>query len=414
MNIYFETYGCTANHSDTALMKGQVSQHGHQLVQTIETADVIILVTCTVIDTTEQRMLSRLHTLSTHKKPLIVTGCMANVQQTEIKKHAPNAVILPLHQQKNLVSILDKKKTQDMQKNQQIPHFNTCCAPIGISEGCTGNCSYCITRIARGSLQSYPETQILTSVKAALQQQCKELQLTAQDLASYGQDTKTSLSQLVHSLHNIPEDFRIRLGMMNPSSLLPQVTGIYSLFSLPKIYTFLHLPVQSGDNEILTVMKRRYTVEDFLSLVKTYKNTYQDGTLSTDIIVGFPGETEEQFQHTINLIKTVKPDIVNITRFSPRPLTTAKTMQNKIPTNVMKQRSKILTDLSKKYTLENNHVHIGKTYEVLITEQGKPGTMQGRTPQYKPVVLSEPVKIGSFKNVEIIDAKSTYLVGKLI
>jgi tRNA A37 methylthiotransferase MiaB len=172
--------------------------------------------------------------------------------------------------------------------------------------------------------------------------------------------------------------------------------------------------VQSGDNEILNRMNRKYTVENFLEIIKKFREKYPKITVSTDVIVGFPTETDEQFQHTIDLLKTVKPDITNITRYSARPYTKAKNMKGRIKTNVVKERSKILTDLCSTISKEKNLGHIGKKYTILITEKGKNNTFVGRTNNYKPVVLRKKVKIGEIKPVKIIDAASTYLVGSII
>ena len=161
-------------------------------------------------------------------------------------------------------------------------------------------------------------------------------------------------------------------------------------------------------------MNRKYTVEDFLEILEKFKEKYPNITISTDVIVGFPTETDEQFNHTIDLLKNVKPDITNITRFSARPYTEAKSMKGRIKTEIVKQRSKILTDLCIDISKKNNIGHIGKKYNILITEFGKNKTYIGRTDFYKPVVIKEKVKIGDFVRVKIIDASPTHLVGSII
>jgi tRNA A37 methylthiotransferase MiaB len=172
--------------------------------------------------------------------------------------------------------------------------------------------------------------------------------------------------------------------------------------------------VQSGDNNILNKMNRKYNVDDFLSIIYRFKKRYPEITFSTDVITGFPSETDEQFENTINLLKTVKPDITNITRFSARPYTKAKTMKGRIKTEIVKQRSKILTEICKGISNEKNKSHMGEKYSILITEKGKNKTFVGRSENYKPVVLKENVKIGNFVYVKIKDARPTYLVGSII
>ena len=161
-------------------------------------------------------------------------------------------------------------------------------------------------------------------------------------------------------------------------------------------------------------MNRKYDVDDFLSIVKRFRDKYPDITLSTDVIVGFPTEAEEQFQHTIDLIRKIKPDITNITRFSARPYTKAKNMKGRIRTDIVKKRSKKLTGICSKISEENNLKHIGKKYKILITEKGKNDTFVGRTNSYKPVVIKKKFCIGDFISVKITDSTSTYLVGSII
>jgi tRNA A37 methylthiotransferase MiaB len=161
-------------------------------------------------------------------------------------------------------------------------------------------------------------------------------------------------------------------------------------------------------------MNRKYTVDDFLGIIKKFREKYADPTISTDIIVGFPTETDEQFQHTIDLLKTVKPDITNITRYSARPFTKAKVMEGRIRTDVAKERSKILTKLCIELSKENNRRHVGRKYTVLITEKGKNNTVIGRTENYKPVVIREKADMGKITPVIITNAASTYLFGRLI
>jgi MiaB/RimO family radical SAM methylthiotransferase len=206
----------------------------------------------------------------------------------------------------------------------------------------------------------------------------------------------------------------MRVGMMNPFTALKNLDSIIQGFDNPKIYKFLHLPVQSGDNDILKKMDRKYYVEDFLKIIKKFRVNYPNITISTDIIVGFPTETEEQFQSTVNLLKKVKPDITNITRFSARPFTKAKSMDGRIKTEVVKQRSKILTELCNNISKENNEKHVGKKYSILITEKGKNNTLVGRTDDYKPVVIKEKTALGDLINAEITEAAPTYLVGSII
>lgn len=417
MKVLVEVYGCTANKSDAALIKGLIKEsREHELVNKLENADSVVVLTCTVIDTTEQRMLSRLKKLNRTGKELIVGGCMASVQADEIKKLLPKAKLLPPRFSHHIIDLLENRKVKFEDKNKTIfkKFYEDVCAPISIAEGCIFSCSYCITSLARGKLRSYPIDEIKRDVCFAIKSGCKEIQLTSQDTSSYGLDIGSNLGHLLKEVSNIDGSFRVRVGMMNPYTCLKNIDSIITGFESKKIYKFLHLPVQSGDNEILKKMERRYSVDDFLEIVRRFRERYPDITLSTDVIVGFPSESEEQFMRTVELLEYVRPDITNITRFSARPYTKAKYMKGRIKTEIVKERSKILTDVCRRISRKNNLKHIGKRYNILITEKGKNNTFVGRSENYKPVVIKEKVEIGDFVPVEIIDAGSTYLIGSII
>ena len=416
MKVYLEVYGCTANKSDASLVEGLLQEHHHELVKDKDDADVLVLLTCTVIGTTEQRMLSRLREFKETGKQIIVTGCMASVQAELIKSIVPDAKLLQPQHVYHIIDLLDDKKVSFTEKNKTLfsKHFNGLTAPISIAEGCLFSCSYCITSIARGKLKSYPIDEIVQDVHSALGQGCKEIQLTAQDTGSYGLDTNHNLGELLTNVCKINGNYRIRVGMMNPYTALKNLDTIIKGFDNSKIYKFLHLPVQSGDNDILHKMNRKYTVDDFIEITNRFRRQYPGITLSTDIIVGFPGESEEQFERSVKLIKKVKPDIVNITRFSARPMTKAKTMKGRIPTEIVKERSKRLTGVCSRTCLENNQKHIGKKYNTLVIKKGKKDTVVGRTENYRPVVIKEKVEPGMFIPTITTDATSNYLVGRII
>ncbi|MCK4996369.1 MAG: tRNA (N(6)-L-threonylcarbamoyladenosine(37)-C(2))-methylthiotransferase, partial [Thermoplasmatales archaeon] len=404
-----------ANKSDASLIKGIIKDSNHEMVENVDDADSIVLLTCTVIDTTEQRMLSRLKKFKKTGKNIIVTGCMAYIQAELVKSVLPNAKLLPPQNSYQILDILENKEAAFVDKNKTLfpKYYENIIAPISIAEGCLFSCSYCITTKSRGKLKSYPIDEIIQDVNSAVKHGCKEIQLTAQDTSSYGLDFESSLGELLTNVSQIKGEYRIRVGMMNPYTVLKNIDSIIEGFDDQKIYKFLHIPVQSGDNAILKKMNRKYSVEEFLEIIKKFRDKYPDITISTDAIVGFPTETKQQFQHTIDLLKTVKPDITNITRFSARPHTKAKTMKGRVKTEIAKERSKILTDLCSKISKENNLKHIGKRYNSLIIERGKNNTFVGRAENYKPIVIKENIEIGKFVSLEVKEAAPTYLVGSI-
>lgn len=416
MKVYLEVYGCTANKSDATIIKGCIHHDTpFTFTDSLDLADLVILVTCTVIGTTEQRMIHRLRIFKKLGKKVVVTGCMASVQVEKIQAILPHAIIVPPNNVHMIVSAIDSslKQIEYLEKPHAPKFFDSLIAPISISEGCQYNCTYCITHLARGKLQSYPENMLLQDVRTAIQQGCKEIQLTAQDTASYGRDSESSLPQLLSRLCSLQGQYRYRIGMMNPRSLKDHIRDIIKIYSYEQVYRFIHLPVQSGDDEILQLMQRGYTSEEYRRCLSQIRKNIADISLATDIIVGFPSETEEQFQHSIDLLTSIKPDIVNITRYSARPQTKAKAMKDRIPTDIVKDRSKRLTTLIQQISLARNQAYIGQEVRVLTIEKGKNSTIVGRTKNYKPVVLKEEVDLGIFTEVTIVDAKETYLVGTL-
>jgi threonylcarbamoyladenosine tRNA methylthiotransferase CDKAL1 len=197
--------------------------------------------------------------------------------------------------------------------------------------------------MARGHLRSLHLAELREQTEMMLQKGIKELQVTGQDTAAYGKDIGTDLSTLVYSLAAIPGDFRIRVGMMNPDTLGGIIDQYIPVWNGPKVFKFLHLPVQSGSDALLESMGRRYSIRDFLGLVDSFRRSCPKMTLSTDVIVGFPGESDDDHLMTKELLESVRPDIVNITRFSPRPGTKAFSMDDKVPGWKAKDRSRELT-----------------------------------------------------------------------
>ena len=416
MKVYIETYGCTANRSDESIVKGIALSKGYELTNDINDADLLVILTCTVISTTEQRMINRIKRLYATGKRLIVSGCMASVQGELVKKIAPRSHLLPPDQIHAIFDIVDGncRPTKGQPKTLLARCYKGIKAPIAIAEGCIFSCSYCITSKARGRLVSYPPDSIIKTVENALNFGCKEIQLTSQDNASYGLDKGYKLDRLIEEICKLDNEFRIRIGMMNPATTKKRLDEILNAYSYDKVYKFLHLPVQSGDNAILERMRRGYTVEDFLEIVEEFYSSYPDITLSTDIIVGFPGESENSHISTIELLKMVKPDLVNITRFSPRPYTEAKRYSGRVPTDVAKQRSRELTELCRSISEEKNKRRVGSKYRALVVETGKDNSFVCRSDNYKPVIVKQDLTIGSFVDVEVTGYKFSHLVGKLI
>lgn len=423
MKIYFEPYGCTLNYGESRKMEEMVETAGNIIVQEPVQADILVLVTCTVIETTENKMLRQLKAFSKLNKPVIVAGCMAAVQADTILKALPSAQLITPDKISTISEVIGSitptidSTGKDQFKKTSPPPQTSIDAIIPISNGCMGRCTYCITRLARGELSSYPIENVLKDISKALAQGLKEIRLTAQDTAVYGLDQQTNLPKLLRQIDERfvnNNDFRIRVGMMNPNTTRPILDELITQYSSARIFKFLHLPVQSGDNDILADMKRGYKVQDFMGIVKKFRQALPALTLSTDIIIGYPGETEQQFQNSIELVREIQPNIVNITRFSARPGTEAYDRKDKIHGRIQKERSRILTKTRFEISKNLNDQAIGETKRILITEVGKDNSVMGRADNYQPVVVKQKLELGTFENVNIIDATDSYLIGEIL
>jgi MiaB-like tRNA modifying enzyme len=378
-------------------------------------------------------------------KPLIVSGCMAVVEHDALSKVHPSARFLKPKEINNINSVLDGivDSANDSVKGLVTGNALTEVKPVRrlatsrglegdageyeeepgesidsivpIATGCRGACTYCITRLARGELQSYPLTKILAEVSSTVAAGHYEIRLTAQDTGCYGYDKNSNLPELLDSITKLetPHEFRIRIGMMNPDSMKPILDKLIASYGSSRIFKFLHIPVQSGDNELLKAMGRKYTVEEFLIIIEKFRSAYPELTISTDFIVGYPGETEEQFEHSLSLMERLRANIVNITRFSARPGTPAAKLKNTLPGSTVKSRSRKMTELRFKISKELNKSAIGRKYSILVTERVKAGSVLGRTNNYQPVVVKQKLTLGSWVETKIVDATDSYLIGKV-
>ncbi|OGS48290.1 MAG: hypothetical protein A3K68_03610 [Euryarchaeota archaeon RBG_16_68_13] len=415
MQVYVEAHGCTQNYGEARLMQESLAARGHSIVPSADAADAHVLVTCTVVDATERRMVRRMRELAASGKPLVVAGCMAAAQRDRIRAAVPRAQLLPPRKWSQIVDLLGPGTVCGDRATEiegRAPGWHDAIVPI--AQGCAGRCTYCITRVARGRVASYPLPRLVEEVRRHVERGAREIKLTGQDTAAYGRDGGESLVDLLRAVDGIPGDFRVRVGMADPLTVLPITDGLIEAYASEKIFKFLHLPVQSGDDEILQAMRREYTVGEFEDIVAAFRRAFPDLCLSTDVIVGFPGETEDQFRSTMKLIRRVRPDIVNVTRFSPRAGTPAVSMPGRILGRTVKDRSRRITALRFRIAREVHDRFVGQTVEVLVTEPGKPGTVLGRTREYRQVVLPEGPEFGTFLRARIRDARATDLMGDVI
>lgn len=381
---------------------------GHIRVLSADEADIVILNTCTVVDTTEKRMIKRMNELKAAGKQVIVTGCMAKVQAGRVMVRLPGSLIIPPENYDGFSDAVSKMYgcgTPIVQKRSPVT------AIIPIAQGCRGNCTYCITRFARGTLRSYSPEGIKERFDRFIDSGVKEVLITAQDTGCYGRDIGTDLGDLIRKLLKKDGEYRIRIGMMNPNSLRPVLNSVLDVFEDERIYRFLHIPVQSGSDHVLDMMSRHYTSEDFFSLIDAIRKRYPDMSIATDLISGFPGESNEDHEESVALIRRLRADTVNITRFSPRPGTEAFGMPQ-INGRISKERSTELTEVKNATENDVNTNMIGRTYRALVSETSADGSVIARTGNYRPVVIKEDIPLGTFIDATVTDCRPTYLLGK--
>ncbi len=421
--VYVKSFGCSANLADGEVIAGCLSEAGFELVDTPKDAEFLVYNTCAVKSPTENRILDILRKAPKDKR-LIVTGCLPVINFERLENEvefdgvtgpAPGSTIVNVLGRvgagEKIVSLGDVSGS-----GLRLPRVpvNPVVSVVPINYGCLGDCSYCCVHFARGKLRSNPVDEIVERVRRDLASGAKEVWLTSQDTACYGKDSGTSLANLLESVCEIEGDFFVRLGMMNPDHVLGMLEELVEAYNCEKVFKFLHLPVQSGDNTVLGLMNRRYTVDEFRRVVQVFREKFPRLTLSTDIICGFPGEIEEAFENTKRLVVEVKPDIVNVSKFFSRPRTPAEKLLP-IPPKELNRRSRELAELVRRVSFEKNRAWLGWEGSVLFDERGKGESWMGRNFAYKPVVVkTDESLLGKFVQVKVVDVFSTYLEAKVL
>jgi len=395
--VYIETYGCRYNFGDTAKLAEVLKHHGSTIVASADDADAVIVNTCTVVGPTERRMLRRLSALC--DRELYVTGCMPQVQREAILSVCTPRFLSP-------DAIQEWYRGVGTVAGESV-------GIVQLAQGCNGTCTYCITRSARGPLRSFPPEEIRQQVAALAAAGAAEIQLTAQDVSSYGRDCGHTLAGLLATLGDAPGSYGIRVGMMNPATAMDDLDSIVDAFSGSRIFKFIHLPVQSGSDRVLERMGRRYTVEDFCQIVSAFRKRYPDITVATDLIVGFCGETDEDFSASLDLVRRIHPNKVNVTRYSKRPFTPLSQGKD-FPDAVKKDRSRLLLACAEQVYAEQNRPWIGRVVPFMVTEAIRNGSVMARSPAYQGIVLNEDLPAGSKGHAVIRKDRNYFFIGERV
>jgi MiaB-like tRNA modifying enzyme len=404
--VFFQTHGCSNNSAESEMMMGLLKEKGFQIDEKAANAEIAVINVCTVKgEFTAIRKVKQF--LDANKgKRLIVAGCLTPKLIQQIREITEDASLINTHNIGKIVEVAEetlngnvieavsyeKEKKYELARVRRNPVIGI----IPILTGCNNDCAYCSVKLVKGRLESYPKESLVKEANCALQEGCKEIWITSQDNAAYGMENiwRSSLPELLKDILSIKKEFIVRIGMMNVKNLMPIADDMIKIFKNDNVFKFLHIPLQSGNDGILEKMKRNYTVNEFRELISTFRREIPDITIATDIIVGFPGEKEEQFSDSIDVIREIRPDVLNISRFIPREGTPAFGMKERVDSNEAKRRSKIMTDIFANMSAVLNERWLDWEGEILIDERGKEGSWIGRNYAYKQIVVKGNYELG--------------------
>lgn len=351
-SIYIENYGCTANYDDGAIIAGLILEAGHDIVNDTEESDVVIINSCAVKNVTVNKIFSQIESLYNNKK-LIITGCMPLAEKDKLDKYNGislvstqniteiNNVIEKLLEGENL-TLTNKRKEIKL----GLPKINldNKIASIQISEGCKSFCNFCSTKLAKGDLFSYPKEKVVEELNKYIKLGYKRINLTSTDNGCYGIDLGYNLVDLLKEVIRIQGEFKARIGMANPEHVKKYYKELAEVYKNDRIIKFLHIPLQSGSDKVLKEMNRKYTVEEFKEIVNHFRKEIPEITISTDLIVGYPTETQKDFEETVKIAKELNFEVMNISKFASRPRTKASKLKQ-LNSRIIKERSVELTEV---------------------------------------------------------------------
>lgn len=429
--VSFYTLGCKVNQYETNAMEQQFIKNNYEIVENTQKADIYVINTCTVTNMAERKsrqMLRRVKEINP-SAVLVVCGCYAQVAKNELEQIPEIDIILGINEKNEIVQIVENymekmaeqdKRSQeaeidDVSKQKEFLDFGDVTyteknrAVVKVQDGCNMFCSYCIIPYARGRIRSRKIESVVSEIKKIAKEEIKEVVITGIHVASYGKDfdnentsKKIRLIDLLEAINKIDGIDRIRLSSLEPTIVDEEFAT--RLSKLDKICDHFHLSLQSGCDEILKRMNRKYTTQIYRDAVATLRKYYPEASFTTDVIVGFPGETDEEFAKTYEFLKEIDFYRLHVFKYSPRRGTVAEKMPNQIDGNKKEERSNKLIELSNSTENKHNQSYIGKTVKVLF-EEFEDGFFKGHTTNYMMVkVVGEEEQSDKFVN-KILDVK---------
>ena len=418
--VAFHTLGCKLNYSETSSIGEQFLGHGFEIVDFNDSADVYIINTCTVTANAD-RECRQIVRRALRKNPnafVAVTGCYAQLRSSEITKIEGVDAVLGSNEKFNIFNYFNEFSKQELSciyvsPTEKLNNFHIASSTdaddrtrafLKIQDGCDYNCSFCTIPLARGKSRSAQPEEIVAKFLDLLNAGYKEIILTGVNVGDYGKNQSENLYKLLSKLVAIPGDFRIRISSIEPNLLSDKIIDLTSVNK--KICNHFHIPLQSGSNRVLKLMQRRYTSEDYKRVVEKAVQKIPDVGIGVDVIVGFPGETEEDFLITYNFIKDLPVSYLHVFTYSERPDTKAILMDGSIDTAVRKKRNHMLRILSAKKKLEFYRNMLGKDAEVLFEQGISEGVMKGFASNYVRVKQNAEIKLmNNFTKVRVLDVE---------
>lgn len=431
--VAFYTLGCKVNQYETNAMEQQFIQNNYKIVENTEKADIYVINTCTVTnmaDRKSRQMLRRVKEIN-QSAVIVVCGCYAQVAKTELEQIPEVDIILGINEKNKIVQIVEEYlasknniiEVADVSKQKEFLDFGDVTyteknrAVIKVQDGCNMFCSYCLIPYARGRIRSRKIENVVSEIEKIAKQGIKEVVITGIHVASYGKDFENEnirLINLLEEINKIEGIERIRLSSLEPTIVDEEFAQ--RLSKLEKICDHFHLSLQSGCDATLKRMNRKYTTARYKEATEILRKFYPNANFTTDVIVGFPGETDEEFNQTYKFLKEIEFYKMHIFKYSPRKGTVAEKLPNQVDGNIKEERSKKLIELSNNMQNEKNSQYIGKTVKVLF-EEYENGYYKGHTTNYMVVKVKEKEQDGfidNIKDIEIIgnDTQTEELIGK--
>ncbi len=406
MKYHIITFGCQMNRSDSQRISTYLEENGYEEAPK-EEADLVVINACSIRRSATNRIHGKINRINSReiKPTTILTGCVLKKDKIKFRHLFDHVLRIEDLTKWPLFEAKGKNYFKVTPKLEGISAF------VPIMTGCNNFCTYCVVPYTRGKEVSRPAEDIIKEAEQAVTSGHKELWLLGQNVNSY--KGEMSFADLLRKINQIKGDFWIRFVSSHPKDFSDDL--IKAMTECRKVVKSLNLPVQSGDNEILQKMNRPYTREDYKGLVMKIKKAMPEIELSTDVIVGFPGEKERHFHNTVELFREIQFDMAYISCYSSRPQTAAYAMKETVSDKEKKRRERVLTEILKEITLEKNKKYIGKDVRVLALKINKNGKIQGKTAKNKTVIFEGPKKItGTFVKIKINQVSPWTLKGKIL